>query len=110
MALMIEEVFTRQTFSEIARDVVLQNTLFESFPPFVHDAQNCLALRNLNQFLHQFSSFNTVFQRFDSQKLILLRNKHDIWNQHKILHRVASTLTKYFFHQNLTCGGPQGWI
>ena len=79
MASMIEEVFTRQTFSEIARDVVLQNTLFESSPQFVHDAQNCLALRNFNQFF----SFNTVFRRFESQKMILLRNKRDIWNQHK---------------------------
>ena len=76
---MIEEASTRQTFSEIARDLVLQSTLFESSPQFVHNAQNCLAFRNFSQFF----SFNTVFRRFDSQKLILLRNKHDIWNQHK---------------------------
>ena len=67
MVPMIEEATIRQTFSEIARDIALQNTLFGSPSKCVHGAQNCLALRNFNQFLHQFSPFNTVFQRVDYQ-------------------------------------------
>jgi hypothetical protein len=96
--LVIEEVTIRQTFSEIAHMSGLQIALFESFPAGERDTQNCLALRNLKQFLHQFSSFNTVFRYFDYQKLIPVRNKHDIRNQHTQLHRIAYTLSKYFFH------------
>jgi hypothetical protein len=39
-----------------------------------------------------------------------MQNKHDILNQHKKLHRIAYILTKYFFHQKLTPGGPQDEI
>ncbi len=64
-------------------------------------------MRNFNQFLHRFSTFNTVFRHFDYQNLILTRNKRDIWNQHKNLHRIANIPAKYFFHRNLTCTPPQ---
>ena len=64
----IGNMTTRQTFSEIAHDIALQNAQFQSSPKFVHDAQNCLALRNFNQFLHKFSFFNTVFWHFEYQK------------------------------------------
>ena len=74
----------------------------------MRDVHNCLVLKNLNQFLHQFSSFNTVFRHFDYQKSILVQNKHDIRNQHEKLYRIAYILTKYFFRQNLTRRGPQG--
>jgi hypothetical protein len=76
----------------------------------LHDAQNCLALRSFNHFLPQFSSFDNVFRHVHYQNSILVQNKHDIRNQHKKLHRIAYILTKYFFHQNLTRGGPQGKI
>ncbi len=38
---------------------------------------------------------------------ILVRNKYDIRNQHKNLHRIAYILSKYFFHQNSTGTSPQ---
>jgi hypothetical protein len=82
----IEEASTGQTFSEIAHDIALQNLLIQRFPKFLHHIENCLALRNFNQFLHYFSSFRALFRRFHSQNLILMRNKHDIRNQHKKLH------------------------
>ena len=103
----IEEVTIRQTFSEIARHISLQNTLFESSPKCEPDAQNCRALINFNQFLRQFSLFNTLLRRIDYQKLILMRNKHDIQNQHKKLHRIAYILTEYFFYEKTTCTPPQ---
>ncbi len=36
-----------------------------------------------------------------------MRNKHDILNQHKKLHRIADIFTKYFFRQNSSCTYPQ---
>ena len=85
----IEEASIGHTFSEIACDIALQNVVFGSSPTFVRDAQKCPALRNFTQFLHQLSSFNTVFQYIDHQKFILMQNKHDIRNQHKKLHRIG---------------------
>ncbi len=73
----------------------LQIALFESSPTGERDTQNCLALNKLKQFLHQFSSFYTVFRYFDYQKLILVRHKHDIRSQHTQLHRIAYILPKY---------------
>ena len=105
-----EDASTRQTSTESARHVTLQNTLFRSSPKFVRDAKNSVALKSFNQFLHQYSTFDTLFRHFDHQKPILVRNIHDIRNQHKKLHRIVYLLTKYFFHRNLTPGGPQGKI
>ena len=106
----IEEATIPKTLSEVAHDIALQNALFESSPKFVHGAQNCLALRNFDQFLQRFSPFNTVFRHVGYQKLILVRDKHDIQNQHKKLHRITYISNKYFFYQKFTRGGPPGGI
>jgi hypothetical protein len=67
---MIEGASTRQAFSEIAYDVVLS----ESSPNVLYDVHNYRAWR----------------------RSILMRNKHDILNQHKKLHQIADIFTKYF--------------
>ena len=105
----IEEATIPKTLSEVAHDIELQNTLFESSPKFVHGAQNCLALRNFDQFLQRFSPLNTVFRHVRYRKLILVRNKHDIQNQHKKLHRITYISNKYFFHQKIHPWGTTGW-
>ena len=110
MASTIEEATIPKTLSEVAHDIALQNALFESSPKLVHGAQNCLALRNFDQFLQRFSPFNTIFRCFHYQKLILMQNKHDIQNQHKKLHPITYISNKYFFQQNSTCTPPQLFI
>ena len=103
----LEDVSTRQTFSEIAGNIDLQNVLLRSSSVWLHFTIICAALRKIRSFLHHFSIFNTLFPCFDYQKVIIIQNKYDILNQHQKLHWIVYILTKYFSCRYSTWGGPQ---
>jgi hypothetical protein len=101
------EETTRQTLSDIAPKLGLQNALFGCSSSFVLGAQNCSALRNFTELLHQFSFFSTLFRHFDYQKSFLMRNKYDIRNQGENLYRITDNSIDYFFHKKSMCILPQ---
>ena len=82
----LEDGSIRQTFSETAGNIALQNAVFRSSSTLLHYTLIWVALKNLSPSLHQFSVFHTVFRCFDFQKVIAMQNERDILNQHQKLH------------------------